>query len=77
MLLHTDYPFSSAWGVADTRINCVKSAAKVYEKLLKRQSDRSALEFSTLAQIATDGEGSIDREKMKMLIKVLRPNKDK
>jgi len=77
MLLNTNYPFSSAFGLADSRKNCVKSTAKVYAKLLDLQSNKNALEFGTLGEIAMDSEGLIDRKKVKKLIKVLTPNKDK
>ena len=77
MLLQTDYPFSSAFGLADTRQNSVKSTARVFEGLLRRQSEKNVLEFSTLSDIVVNSDGSIDREKLKKLVKVLRPNKDK
>jgi len=78
LLLNTEHPFSIAFGPADMRKNCVTSASRVFQKLLNQQSgDKNALKFSTLSEIAMNSDGSINAERMKLLVKVLRPNKDK
>lgn len=77
LLLNTEYPFSSSFGLADTRRNCVTSASRVFYKLLDQQGDKIALQFRTLSEIAMNSDGSLNAQRMKHLVKVLRPNKDK
>ena len=74
--LNADYPFSAAFGPADTRKNCTESASRLYYKLLSHQSDDHALEFRTLCEIAIHSDGSSDLAKVKQLVQVFRPNKD-
>lgn len=70
-----DFPFSVAFGIADTREHCIESSQKVYKRLLLRQLDEDVLDFDTIALLATTDEG-IDREKMKELIRLFRPERD-
>lgn len=71
------YPFSPAFGPADTRELCVESAQNVYNRLLLRRSDQyEDLNFETLAVLATDSRGTVDEYKLKDLIKVFRPDRD-
>ena len=72
------YPFSHAFGPADTRENCVDSSQKVYDRLLLHTPDEPVLQFETLALLAlTDEDGeTIDQEKAKDLLKLFRPNRD-
>jgi hypothetical protein len=77
-LMQTEYPFSKLFGRADSRDACTASSAKVYEKLVTSQDGESTnLKFATLAEIATNNNGQINQKKMKRLIDVFRPNKDK
>jgi hypothetical protein len=71
----TDFPFSLAYGRAETRKACIMSAQAVYEKLLACQSEQDILEFETLYGIAIDGQGKLDRTKVKQLIQVVRPDR--
>jgi hypothetical protein len=75
--MQTEYPFSSLFGRADSRDACIASSAKIYERLVNIQEVTTNLQFSTLAEIAMDNRGQIIQKKMKRLIDVFRPNKDK
>lgn len=72
-----DYPFSMAFGIADTREHCIESSQVVYKRLLLRQGDDIVvLDFDTIALLATTDDGDIDRDKMKDLIRLFRPERD-
>lgn len=71
-----DFPFSMKFGLADTREHCIESSQRVYRRLMLRQSDGAALDFDTIALLATTDDGGIDQEKMKDLIRLFRPERD-
>ena len=76
--MQTDYPFSRLFGRADSRDACVTSSTKVYGRLVDGQRGYTNLHFSTLAKVAatsSDDEGR--QEKLKRLVNLFRPNKDK
>ena len=79
-LMQTDYPFSKLFGRADKREACVDSSTKVFKRLVDNQLGSANLKFDTLAKIvsptATKIEAS-DYQKLKRLITLFRPNKDK
>jgi hypothetical protein len=76
--MQTEYPFSRLFGRADSRDTCAASSAKIYEKLVKSQYTKNPnLQFSTLAKIATTKTGEVQDKKLKQLINLFRPNKDK
>lgn len=75
-LMNARYPFSPAFGVADTREACVESAQSVYEQLLLHTPLQEALPFETIALIAREKDGSFDDERVKELIKEFRPDRD-
>lgn len=76
-LMQTDYPFSRLFGRADNREACVASSAKVYDRLVDSQLESTNLQFSTIAKItAANGDGR-QNEKLKRLMNLFRPNKDK
>jgi len=78
MVFDTRYPFSAAFGNAETRKACVESSGKVYQRLLRLQDNTGALEFSTLCSVAVNPkDGRLDRDKIKLLKKVFRPNKER
>jgi hypothetical protein len=76
--MDTDYPFSAAFGVADTRENCVSSAQAVYESLLLKQNltDDSYLHFDTIATLAVRKNADLDKDKLKDFIRTFRPSRD-
>lgn len=74
-MMQKQYPFSYAFGPADTREACIESAQKVYLRLLMRTPDETILHFDTLALIALQKDGTIDREKARDLMKLYRPDR--
>jgi hypothetical protein len=65
-----------SFGLADTREHCIESAQIVYKRLLLRQPEEGVLDFDTIALLATMDDGNIDRDKMKQLIRLFRPERD-
>lgn len=75
-LTANDYPFSVLFGPANTREACIESSQKVYNSLLLNQPEgEQMLKFDTIALLATTRDGDIDREKMKDLIRLFRPDR--
>ena len=75
--MDTDFPFSPAFGLADTRETCVAAAQDVYLRLLLRTPDSGGvLPFDTLARIALSRDGELDEDKVKALIRIFRPDRD-
>lgn len=75
-LIHKRFPFSYAFGPADTRTACVDSSQHVYSRLMMESRDEPCLKFETLALIALDGKGVIDQSKAKEILKLFRPDRD-
>jgi hypothetical protein len=71
--VHTNYPFSPAFGKVTTREGCIQSSQKVFERL--QTSRRHVLDFKTLCQIAENDGGTYNRTKVKELVKMFRPNR--
>jgi hypothetical protein len=70
------YPFTAAFGLADSRENCVESAQNVYRNLLLNEPDKGVLSFETIAILAANEDGELDQEKTKDLIRIFRPNRE-
>ena len=73
--LDSQFPFSYAFGKADTRDDCIQSAQNLYFRLLEKSTD-DEFHFNILGLTALQSDGSLDQEKLKTLIKVFRPNRD-
>lgn len=73
--LRNEYPFSFAFGPADTRENCIESAQNVYRRLLMRTPGEEVLQFETIAMLAEDESGFFDQDKAKELMKLFRPDR--
>lgn len=71
-----DYPFSLAFGPADTRDSCVESAQHVYSRLMLLAPDEVVLPFDVLAVLAKEKNGDINIEEMKALIRLFRPERN-
>ena len=75
--MDTDFPFSAAFGIADTRESCVASAQDVFLRLLLEKPDsEGVLQFDTIASLALLRNGEIDINKAKELIRLFRPDRD-
>lgn len=71
------YPFSMAFGLADTRENCVQSAEEIYKCLSRGSPKFETLQFETLSAIArSPGTHEMDETRLKELVKVFRPERD-
>jgi hypothetical protein len=73
--LDSAFPFSFAFGNTDTRDNCIESSQNIYLRLLDK-SPETYFHFNTLGLVALQRDGSLDQEKLKLLIKAFRPNRD-
>jgi hypothetical protein len=73
--LDSPFPFSYAFGSAQTRNQCIESSQDLYIRLLDN-TDESTLHFNVLGLVALRQDGSLDQEKLKSLIKVFRPSRD-
>ena len=74
--LHTSFPFSGSFGLADRRETTIESAQEVYERLLLRSPDPDTLNFDVIALLGVGRDGELDSEKLKDLIKLFRPDRD-
>jgi hypothetical protein len=70
-----DYPFSLAFGPADTREHCIESAQKLYVRLTGNTPDLDVRPFESIVVLAKTKGGDIDSERMKDLIKLFRPDR--
>lgn len=59
-----------------TRENMVLSSQYIFKKLMKQSEDSDVLKFEVLARIAELPDGTLDIEKLKRLIRLLRPDRD-
>ena len=71
------YPFSTAFGLANNRENCVRSAKEIYRLLLRSNTEDDTLNFETRSVIARDPvTQDIDNTKVKELVRIFRPERD-
>ena len=71
------YPFTTAFGLADNRENCVHSSEEIYKCLLLGNPDPDTLQFETLSTLAkTPDSEQLDETRLKELVKVFRPERD-
>lgn len=71
-----DFPFSISFGLADTREACIESSQEVYHRLLSATPGSEILHFNTIALVAADRNGTLDRDKLKDLVRLFRPERD-
>jgi len=69
------YPFTPAFGPAQTRAMCVESSERIYEALQGKTPQSAFLPFETLSEVAYDSNGLLMRDKVKALIKIFRPDR--
>jgi hypothetical protein len=68
--------FSYAWGEVSTRELCIVNTQEVFKRLRTRTGHKSLLSFDVLALIAILPDHTLDIEKLKDLIRLLRPDRD-
>lgn len=54
----------------------VVNSQEVYTRLLQRSPDPALLKFDVLARVALQEDGSFDQDKLKDLIRLLRPDRN-
>jgi hypothetical protein len=70
------FVFCLAFGLADTRENCIESSQDVYRRLVLRTTDSVVMGFETIAVLAVRGDGTMDQNKLKDLVRLFRPDRD-
>jgi hypothetical protein len=75
--INQNYPFSSLFGKASTREECIDSAQRLFVRLEAADGEVDGiLKFNILAVLALDKANNLDEEKLKSLIEVFRPTRD-
>lgn len=75
-MINDYYPFSYAFGVADSRESCIDGAQELFSRLLLAdERDSRNVHFETIALIALEGD-VVNQEKAKELMRVFRPDRD-
>lgn len=74
--MNTHLPFSSAFGPASTRQECVESSEIIFRRLLLATPGENVLSFDVIASIAVGDDGQLDETKVKELIKLFRPDRE-
>jgi hypothetical protein len=70
------YPFSTAFGLADTREHCVESSQGVYRRLMLKTPGTTILSFDTIATLGSSTPETVDAAKVKDLIRLFRPDRE-
>ena len=65
-----------AWGDVSTRDRMVVTSQEVYKRLSLGSSDPNQLQFDVVARVAVFQDGTLDQDKLKDLILLLRPDRD-
>ena len=68
--------FGVAFGDAQTRNKCVKSAMKVYKRLLRFTPEEENLQFDVIGALAYDKDGNVDEKKVKQIVALFRPDRN-
>lgn len=69
-------PAGIAWGDVSTRERMIISSQEVFGKLMQGSSDQYSLKFDVLARVAELPDGTLDQDKLKAVIRLLRPDRD-
>jgi hypothetical protein len=68
------HPFSTSFGRASTRDECINSAQAVYNRLLKLSPGSRLLSFDVLQVLAENDDGTVDSDRRKHLKQLFRPD---
>jgi hypothetical protein len=74
--VRTDLPFTSTFGPAGTREECVASSQEVFARLMQMSDLNDLLNFEVLALLGAKSDGTLDQNKLMDLIKLFRPDRD-
>jgi Ca2+-binding EF-hand superfamily protein len=69
-----NYPFAASFGKATTREEAIESSQNVFESLARSECD--TLQFEVLCQTAMRSDGSMDKAKIRSIIKMFRPSRN-
>jgi hypothetical protein len=71
------FPFSKAFGLAESRESCVRSAQEVYDRLLLGNKDRfsGSVHLEILHALMRDSDDELDDEKIKQFVRIFRPER--
>ena len=72
------FPFSHAYGLADSREHCITSAIRVYKRLLKfvPQDEEPTLLYDVIGALAYHSNGEWDEKRALELMRFFTPDKD-
>lgn len=68
------HPFSTAFGPASTRDECIASAQNVYHRLLQLSPGSKVLSYDVLRVLASNQDGTEDPVKRRQLRQLFRPD---
>jgi len=68
--------FGCAFGDCHTRNKCVRSAMKVYKRLLRFTPEEDNVQFDVIGTLAYDRDGKVDDKKVKQIVSLFRPDKN-
>jgi hypothetical protein len=75
-LIDDRFLFGVAFGPTTNRECCIQSGQSVYERLFARQGSDDVLHFDSIAEIAVCKDGTLNRPKLKALVRMFRPARD-
>jgi hypothetical protein len=75
-LVDNRFLFGVAFGPTTNRECCVKSGQGVYKQLFDREGSGDVLHFDSIAEIAVKKDGTLNRPKLKALVRIFRPTRD-
>lgn len=73
-IMNTPFPFSTYFGKASTRDECILSAKKTYFRLLELDPGSADLSFDVIALLAIDSNGNVDERRKTVLRRFFRPD---
>ena len=74
--LRNELPFSSSFGPAGSREDCVASSQEVFRALMRMSDSDEVLNFEVLALLGAKSDGTLDQNKLVDLIRLFRPDRD-
>jgi hypothetical protein len=65
-----------AWGETTTRDRTIIGSQEVFAKLMNRSTHPTLLKFDVIAAVAKQSDGTLNYEKLRHVIRILRPDRD-
>ena len=70
------FPLSKKFGKAGSRKQCMKSAVRLFKQLHLQNPTSPVINFKIIAIIAIDDNGGVDKEEVRSLIAIFRPDRE-